>query len=96
MQEDITLTRALLRKLSEIETLLPHGASKTIQPPVEGLHVPDPITVPGYDGKQIEYHLHLILERGYVSPGGVKDGPSIGIQFSHLTDAGHLAMKKTG
>ena len=66
MQEDETLTNALLRKLSEIKSSLPQGASITIQPPVEGLHVPDPITVPGYGGKQIEHHLHLLLQRGYI------------------------------
>jgi len=88
MQEDGRLIRALLTKLLEIESSIAQGGSVLIQPPVEGLHVPDPIRIPGYDGKQIEFHLKLLLRRGLVSAGTVHSEPSLGIYFSHLTDAG--------
>jgi hypothetical protein len=91
MIEDKNLTRALLQRLSEIETSLPQGASVTIQPPVE-LYVPNPLKIPGYDGKQIEFHLGLLLRHGFIDTGGVTGGPSIGIQFSRLTEAGHRVL----
>ena len=64
MIEDKNLTRALLKRLSEIEASLPQGTSVLIQPPVEGMYVPDPLKIPGYDGKQIEFHLLLLCGRG--------------------------------
>jgi Predicted nucleotide-binding protein containing TIR-like domain len=93
MIEDRILTRALLERLLEIEGSLAQGASATIQPLVEGMYVPNALSIPGYGGKQIEDHLNLLLDRGYISTGGVIGGPSIGIQFSHLTDAGHRVLK---
>ena len=92
MIEDKNLTRTLLKRLSEIEASLPQGASVAIQPSVEGMYVANPLKIPGYDGKQIEFHLLLLLQQGFIDTGGVTGGPGIGIQFSRLTEAGHHVL----
>ena len=61
MIEDRILTRALLERLLEIEGSLAQGASATIQPPVEGMYVPNALSIPGYGGKQIEDHLNFYV-----------------------------------
>jgi len=91
MKEDQNLTRALLERLSEVEASLPQTASVTIQPPVEGMFVPAPFTIPGYTDKEIADHLELLVRHGLVETVG--SGPAIGIQFKRLTDAGHRALE---
>jgi hypothetical protein len=94
MEEDRNLIRELLVRLAEIEKSLDPGANREVQPPYEGVR--NPITVPGYDVKQIDAHLQLLVKRRLVDTGGVTNGPLIGIWFSHLTDAGHRAIRQTG
>jgi hypothetical protein len=89
MKEDRRLIRALLARLLEVESSIEQGGSVLIQPPVEGVHIHDPIQISGFNGKQIEFHLKLLLDRGLISSGTVVGEPSIGIYFSHLTDCGH-------
>ncbi len=93
MEQDDTLARELLIKLSEIEASLQEGDSRLVQPRIEGLHVENPLAVPGYGHEEIDFHLRLLLRRGLIHTY-VKDGPLIGIYFSGLTDAGRRALGK--
>jgi hypothetical protein len=88
------LIPALLKELLKLEkTFPPDSSGREVQPAYP--EVINPIIVPGYekyDAPTIEHHLKLLLTRGYVSDGGVRNGPSLGIWFAHLTDAGHLMI----
>jgi hypothetical protein len=54
------------------------------------VHIPlddEVLAVPGYDPAQIDYHLSLIREAGFIDDGGVR--PAVGLGFRRLTWAGH-------
>src|SRR6185437_3991388 len=79
VQQDDRLLCELLRRLSQVEASLQEGDSRLIQPQIDGAKVEDPIVVPGYDNDQIDFHLRLLLKRGLIDSGGVRNGPLIGI-----------------
>ena len=79
--------RTLLAKLAEKQATLQEGDSVLIQPRIEGMHVEYPLDVPGYDHDQIDFHLRLLCQLGFVDTGGVEP-PLIGIYFSRVTPAG--------
>ncbi len=95
MTRDENLMRKLLVKLAERQTTLQQGDSVLIQPHIEGMHVEYPLDVSGYDYEQIDYHLRLLCQLGLVDTGGVKNGPAIGIFFSHVTPAGQAWLTST-
>ena len=65
-----------------------------IQPRIEGMHVDYPLDVPGYDHEQIDFHLRLLCELGFVDTGGV-EALLIGIHFSRVTPAGRAWLAST-
>jgi hypothetical protein len=88
------LIPALLKELLAIEkTFEPGSTGRAVQPAYDG--VINPIIVPGYDAPTIEHHLKILLTRRYISDGGVRSGPMLGIWFAHLTDAGHRVINES-
>lgn len=96
MTQDNTLLRQLLVKLAEIQVTLQEGDSVLIQPRIEGMPVEYPLDVPGYDHEQVDFHLRLLCQLGLVDTGPVRDGPLIGIFFSHVTPAGQAWLRAAG
>jgi hypothetical protein len=94
MKLDQKLNRILLTKLAEREALLQEGDSTLVQPYIDGLHVDNPVVVPGYDHEQIDAHLRWLKDHHYIDAGGAIDEPSIGIFFSRITPAGRQAMRQ--
>ena len=80
MKRDMDLIRELLLRLEAY----PAGAGDIF-------HItPDSseIQVEGFDFDQIDYHLQLIIEVGWVNTGGTS-APMVGVFYSGLTWAGH-------
>ena len=94
MKPDQKLNRILLTKLAEREALPQEGDSTLVQPHIDGMHVDNPIVVPGYDHEQIDAHLRWLKDHHYIDAAGVIDGPLIGIFFSRITPAGRQAMRQ--
>ena len=88
--QERTLTRELLAKLSEIEASLEPSEAKLIQPAtIDDLECPGGITVQGFDGRQIDERLRSMCRQGLISSGTAPyDGAAVGVFFSHLTPAG--------
>ena len=79
MKRDMDLIRELLLRL-EVLPVRP-GRPLQITPDDETLRVV------GYDTTQIEYHLSLVGEAGFIDDGGVR--PWVGTGFLGLTWSGH-------
>ncbi len=79
MQRNMDLIRELLLKLEALPLGL--GGVVTISPDAEE------IAVQGYDVNEIDYHLSLIREAGFIDECGAR--PMSGIGFRALTWAGH-------
>jgi hypothetical protein len=78
MRRDLGLVRELLLKL---EPLSGSHEWQMIEPN-------DPrIQVEGHSPDEIEYHLQLLVEQGFVEQP--RSGPMLGIMFRRLTWAGH-------
>lgn len=94
MNSDNNLMRALLVELTKREVAHQNGDSELVQPAIDGMHVENPVVVPGYDHEQIDAHLRRLCELGLVDTGGVKGGPLIGIYFSHVTPTGRAWLAR--
>jgi hypothetical protein len=93
MRRDDNLLLALLSKLAERERTLESGASVLVQPQVEGLYIENPLSVPGYDHEQLDFHLRLLCQLRLVDTGGpAPDAAAIGIYFSRITESGRSFM----
>lgn len=79
MKRDMDLIRELLLKLEGLPMRL--GGIVQLAPDAAELQVD------GYDVTQINYHLSLIRQSGWIDNGGVN--PMVGIGFRALTPAGH-------
>jgi hypothetical protein len=79
MKRDMDLIRELLLRLEAHPVRL--GGILHITPDDEILRFV------GYDERQIDYHLSLIREAGFIDEGGVK--PMVGTGFRRLTWSGH-------
>ncbi len=79
LKRDMDLIRGLLLKLEALPLGL--GEVVTLAP-----DAPE-IAVPGYDDAQIDYHLTLIREVGFIDDAGAR--PMLGTGFRALTWAGH-------
>jgi hypothetical protein len=77
MTRDMDLIRLLLLDLEAYQQR-PGGVSH---------FMPTEFNIPGYNADQIDYHLALIKEAGFIDSGGAR--PMIGIGFRRLTWAGH-------
>ena len=77
MTRDMDLIRQLLLDLEAFEQR-PGGISHLL---------PESFQIPGYGTDQIDYHLELIKEAGFIDEGGMR--PMIGIGFRRLTWGGH-------
>jgi hypothetical protein len=93
MRRDDELLLALLSKLAGRERALASGASVLVQPQIEGLYVENPLSVPGYDHEQIDFHLRLLCQLRLIDTGGpAADVAAIGIYFSRITESGRSFM----
>ena len=93
MRRDDKLLLALLSQLAKRERVLASGASVLVQPQIEGLYIENPLSVPGYDGEQIDFHLRLLCRLRLVDTGGpLPDVAAIGIYFSRITESGRSFM----
>jgi len=83
MTRNMDLIRQLLLDLEAFEQR-PGGVSHLTA---------DSFTIEGYDADQINYHLDLINEAGFIEAGGMR--PMVGIGFRSLTWAGHDFLDAT-
>jgi hypothetical protein len=87
------LIRLLLAELAKREVGLQEGDSVLVQPFTEGVHVDNPIIIPGFDHDQIDAALRWLTTRGYIGTGSLPiDAVLIGIYFSGITPAGRRIM----
>jgi hypothetical protein len=81
MKRDMELIRELLLKLEALPMGL--GDAMVITPE-------DPcVAVTGYDVVQINHHMDLIHEAGFIDDGGRSGGPMLGFIFRGLSWRGH-------
>ena len=80
MKRDMGLIRELLLKLEAFDAQ--HGSLYAIKPPYS-----DNLGISGFDDDQIEYHVGLIREIGFIQPPA--NDLSLGFMFSRLTWEGH-------
>jgi hypothetical protein len=80
MKRDMDLIRELLLKLEAYQ--LEMGDAVTMTPESPSL------AVPGYDAVQINHHMDLIHEAGFINDGGCSQ-PMLGFIFCGLTWKGH-------
>jgi hypothetical protein len=90
------LIQPLLAELAKREAYLTGGDSVLVQPAIDGMHVEDPVTIPGFDHDQIDAALRWLAREGYIATGGYPiDSALIGIFFSGITPAGRRLMSQT-
>lgn len=92
-EQENRLIQELLIILSYREASLQPGDSVLVQPAIEGEHVENAISVPGYNWSQIDSQLRSMCQRGLISSGNTRyDAPGIGIFFSCLTASGRRVL----
>jgi hypothetical protein len=90
------LIQPLLAELAKREAHLTGGDSVLVQPAIDGMHVENPLTIPGFDHDQINDELRSLASGGYIGTGGYPiDSALIGIFFSGITPAGRRLMSQT-
>jgi hypothetical protein len=93
MSLDPKLAGLVLAQLAKREVGLESGASVLVQPAIPGMHVANPMALPGYNYEQIDVCLRSLAMNGYISTGHVPiDAASIGIYFGGITDTGRRMM----
>jgi hypothetical protein len=86
----------LLAELAKREADLQEGDSVLVQPSIDGMHVENPITSPGFDHDQIDAALRWLARQGYIDTGSLPiDAVLIGIFFSGISSAGRRMMSQT-
>jgi hypothetical protein len=96
MTQDEKFSIAILSLLDERQRLfLQEGGSVLVQPAVAGMHVENPITVPGYNHDQIHDRLQWLARRGFFVTGGPAiDAVLLGCYFGGLTPAGRRMLSR--
>ncbi len=80
MKRDLELIRTLMLKLESLPMNL--GDNRVVTP------YDSEMQVEGYDTNQINHHLDLIHEAGFID-NGRGSGPAFGFMFMGLTNKGH-------
>jgi hypothetical protein len=87
------LIQPLLAELAKKEAYLQGGDSILVQPAIDGMHVENPVAIPGFDHDQINDELRSLARGGYIGTGGYPiDSALIGVFFSGITPAGRRLM----
>src|SRR5579863_9213556 len=81
MKRDMDLVRDLLIRLESVE--LPTGAWAHIS------GTEPELVIEGYSADQVEYHLRLLRDVGFVNDPSTGSRPMVGIGFMGLTWEGH-------
>jgi ribosomal protein S7 len=75
------LIQPLLTELMKRATYLTGGDSVLVQPAIDGMHVENPVTIPGFDHDQIDAALRW-LARGTTSPRAATLSIRLSSEFS--------------
>jgi hypothetical protein len=95
MSLDRKLAPLVLAQLAKREVGLEPGASVLVQPAIPGMHVENPMAIPGYNHDQIDGCLRSLAMHGYIGTGHLSiDAAMIGIYFGGITAAGRLMMPR--